>query len=60
MNGSDTSNAKVVCDIMKCPVAPLFPAPDGRAASSVPPFEFTLAESPLATRGTRRPCTNLT
>jgi len=33
----DTPDGKVVCDMMKYPVAPLFPAPDGRPASSTRP-----------------------
>jgi carotenoid cleavage dioxygenase len=37
MNAFDTSDGKVVCDMMKYPVAPLFPAPDGRPAASKPP-----------------------
>ena len=37
MNAYDTPDGKVVCDMMKYPVAPLFPAPDGRAASGAPP-----------------------
>jgi carotenoid cleavage dioxygenase len=31
MNAFDTPDGKVVCDMMKYPVAPLFPRPDGRA-----------------------------
>jgi carotenoid cleavage dioxygenase len=41
MNAFDTADGKVVCDMMKYPVAPLFPAPDGRPASGAPP-EATL------------------
>ena len=37
MNAFDTADGKVVCDMMKYPVAPLFPAPDGRTASGAPP-----------------------
>jgi carotenoid cleavage dioxygenase len=37
MNAFDTPDGKVVCDMMKYPVAPLFPAPDGRPASGAPP-----------------------
>jgi carotenoid cleavage dioxygenase-like enzyme len=37
MNAFDTPDGKVVCDMMKYPVAPLFPAPDGRPASGEPP-----------------------
>ncbi len=37
MNAYDTADGKVVCDMMKYPVAPLFPAPDGRPASGTAP-----------------------
>jgi carotenoid cleavage dioxygenase len=37
MNAYDTPDGKVVCDMMKYPVAPLFPAPDGRPVSGEPP-----------------------
>lgn len=37
MNAFDTADGKVVCDMMKYPVAPLFPAPDGRPASGAAP-----------------------
>jgi carotenoid cleavage dioxygenase-like enzyme len=37
MNAFDTPDGKVACDMMKYPVAPLFPAPDGRPATGEPP-----------------------
>lgn len=37
MNAFDTPDGKVVCDMMKYPVAPLFPAPDGSPSSGAPP-----------------------
>ena len=37
MNAYDTPDGKVVCDLMKYPVAPLFPLPDGRRATAEPP-----------------------
>jgi carotenoid cleavage dioxygenase len=37
MNAFDTADGKVVCDMMKYPVAPLFPRPDGSPASMAPP-----------------------
>lgn len=37
MNAFDTPDGKVVCDMMKYPVAPLFPLPDGRRATAEPP-----------------------
>jgi carotenoid cleavage dioxygenase len=37
MNAYDTPDGKVVCDMMKYPVAPLFPLPDGRRNGSAPP-----------------------
>jgi carotenoid cleavage dioxygenase-like enzyme len=40
MNAFETADGKVVCDMMKYPVAPLFPAPDGRPVT---------AEAPVAT-----------
>ena len=37
MNAFDTADGKVVCDMMKYPVAPLFPAPDGSRVTAEPP-----------------------
>lgn len=37
MNAFDTPDGQVVCDMAKYPVAPLFPAPDGRPASDKSP-----------------------
>jgi len=37
VNAFDTDDGKVVCDLMKYPVAPLFPLPDGRPSSDKPP-----------------------
>ncbi len=37
MNAFDTPDGKVVCDMMKYPVAPLFPLPDGQRVTSDPP-----------------------
>jgi carotenoid cleavage dioxygenase-like enzyme len=37
MNAYDTADGKVVCDMAKYAVAPLFPAPDGRPAGGEPP-----------------------
>ncbi|MGJ7529881.1 carotenoid oxygenase family protein [Variovorax sp. GB1P17] len=37
MNGFDTEDGKIVCDMMKYEVAPLFPLPDGRPSSERPP-----------------------
>ena len=37
MNAYDTPDGKVVCDMVKYPAAPLFPAPDGRPASGDAP-----------------------
>jgi carotenoid cleavage dioxygenase len=37
MNAFDTDDGKVVCDMMKYAVAPLFPKPDGSPASAIPP-----------------------
>lgn len=37
MNAFDTDDGKVVCDMMKYPVAPLFPRPDGSPSSATPP-----------------------
>jgi carotenoid cleavage dioxygenase-like enzyme len=37
MNAFDTPDGKVVCDMMKYPVAPLFPSPDGRPVTNEPP-----------------------
>jgi carotenoid cleavage dioxygenase len=37
MNAFDTDDGKVVCDMMKYPVAPLFPRPDGTPSSAAPP-----------------------
>jgi carotenoid cleavage dioxygenase-like enzyme len=37
MNAFDTADGKVVCDMMKYPVAPLFPGPDGRQVTNEPP-----------------------
>jgi carotenoid cleavage dioxygenase-like enzyme len=36
MNAFDNAEGKVVCDVMKCDVAPLFPFPDGRPTSETP------------------------
>jgi carotenoid cleavage dioxygenase len=37
MNAFDTADGKVVCDMMKYPVAPLFPGPDGQRIGKEPP-----------------------
>jgi carotenoid cleavage dioxygenase len=37
MNAYDTPDGKVVCDLMKYPVAPLFPSPDGTRPTTEPP-----------------------
>ncbi|TXL70813.1 carotenoid oxygenase family protein [Vineibacter terrae] len=37
MNAFDTEDGKVVCDMMKYPVAPLFPRPDGSPSSDKTP-----------------------
>ncbi|CAN5432626.1 carotenoid oxygenase family protein [soil metagenome] len=37
MNAFDTEDGKVVCDMMKYPVAPLFPLPDGSPNSATSP-----------------------
>ena len=37
MNAFDTEDGKVVCDMMKYPVAPLFPSPDGTRPTAEPP-----------------------
>ncbi len=37
MNAFDTDDGKVVCDVMKYPVAPLFPLPDGRLPTEQAP-----------------------
>jgi carotenoid cleavage dioxygenase-like enzyme len=38
MNAFDTADGKVVCDVMKCELAPLFPFPDGRPTSTTYPM----------------------
>jgi carotenoid cleavage dioxygenase len=37
MNAYDTDDGKVVCDMMKYVVAPLFPSPDGQRPTAAPP-----------------------
>lgn len=37
MNAFDTEDGKIICDMMKYEVAPLFPLQDGRPASAQPP-----------------------
>ena len=37
LNGFDSDDGKVVCDVMKYEVAPLFPMPDGSPTGDVPP-----------------------
>ncbi len=37
MNAFDTDDGKVVCDMMKYTIAPLFPLPDGTPSSATPP-----------------------
>jgi len=37
MNAFETDDGKVCCDMMKYPVAPLFPLPDGSPSSATPP-----------------------
>jgi carotenoid cleavage dioxygenase len=38
MNAFDTADGMLVCDMMKYPVAPLFPRPDGQPSSVEPPL----------------------
>jgi carotenoid cleavage dioxygenase len=53
MNAFDTPDGKVVCDMMKYPVAPLFPLPNGRRSSEQSPVS-TLVRWTFDPKGSSR------